>query len=66
MPKITLDTDDVITVSQFAKEQGVSRQAVWNWVTRYGDFPVPLLLNKGVRLYSRRQLEAWLKEVNDA
>jgi predicted DNA-binding transcriptional regulator AlpA len=57
---ISVDVDDLVTPTQIAKENGLVRSAVFNWIARYPDFPKAVISTPGVRLYSRAAVRRWL------
>ena len=62
MSTIEIDPEDVVTASQIAKRFGLSRNAVFNWIARYPDFPGPVLKTEVVRLWSWAAVEAWASQ----
>jgi hypothetical protein len=74
--KVTVDLDDLVTLSQYADEVGYTRQAITNWQHRYThlkQFPDPLFTvgktrqnrrgrRGGAKIYSRKVLDKWMTE----
>lgn len=51
--------DDLAGVAELADIHGVARTTVCNWVTRYPDFPKPVLNLHAGKFWSRNQVAAW-------
>ena len=60
--KIIVDTDDLVTVADIAREAGAGRTAVWNWWSRRATtrFPDAIITAGSTRLWSRTAVTAWL------
>lgn len=51
--------DDLAAVGDLARDHGVTNGTVGNWTNRYPDFPAPITIKAGVRLYSIIQVRDW-------
>lgn len=54
-------SDDLVGLSEIAELAGVSRQAAYNWTTRYPTFPKPLAVLHCGTIWSRKRVRAWLE-----
>lgn len=53
------EIEDLTSVSELARQFGVSRQAVDSWAKTNADFPAPLVRLGNWPIYSRRQVTEW-------
>lgn len=60
---VTVDTDDLVTLTMLCDELGVMPATLSNWIARSASFPAPVLTigtgPKPHRLYSRTAVLAW-------
>lgn len=54
------ELEDVAGISQLAEEYAVSRSTMVNWTNLYPDFPTPLTVIGGRRVWSRTQVNEWV------
>jgi predicted DNA-binding transcriptional regulator AlpA len=47
------------SLSDIADALGVTRQTVWNWTQRYGDFPIPLAQTSAGPFWSLDEVKRW-------
>lgn len=59
MAVITVDTDDLVTLTQVAAYYSLTRPAIANWAARYPDFPKPVISTGSVKLYSLASIVEW-------
>jgi predicted DNA-binding transcriptional regulator AlpA len=52
---------ELLTVSDIARQYGVSRQAAHNW-SRRDDFPTPLGTSGSGRVWKRAAVERWARK----
>lgn len=57
--QILWELDDLTSVSELARQFGVTRQAVDSWAKTNADFPAPLVRLGSWPIYSRRQVTEW-------
>jgi hypothetical protein len=53
------DLNDIASVGDLAARYGVGSPTVSNWAARCADFPKPLRVTSGGKLYSIRQVAQW-------
>lgn len=51
--------EDLAATGDLAAEFGVGKAAISNWITRYPDFPRPLITLSTGPVYSRHQVRQW-------
>lgn len=56
----TLETEELVGISEIAERSEVSKQAVTNWVARYSDFPRPIVILASGPVFYWRDVVAWL------
>lgn len=57
-----VELDELMSTSAIAELAGVTMAAVSNWQARYPEFPEPVWVGAGTRLWLRPQIEAWLAD----
>lgn len=55
-----LPTDEYLNFQEIARRAGVTPAAVTNWRIRHDDFPRPIKEIGKTKLFSARQINAWL------
>jgi predicted DNA-binding transcriptional regulator AlpA len=53
---------DLVATGDIANMAGVTVDAVAQWVRRYPDFPVPVAVTSGGKIWQREDVEAWLRK----
>jgi hypothetical protein len=53
---------DLAGVTDIAGDYEVTQSTVSNWILRYDDFPEPLAMIGGRKVFSRKQIRAWHAE----
>ena len=51
--------DDIASQAELAVQLGVSRSLLAMWITRYDDFPAPVLVLATGRCYRLSEVERW-------
>jgi predicted DNA-binding transcriptional regulator AlpA len=57
---VIVDTSDLVTIGDIAKLANVTKQAVWNWTSRFDTFPQPVAEFSKVKVYQRHEVFEWL------
>lgn len=60
--KATLNTDLLVGLTEISDKAEVSRSAVGNWVTRYEDFPEPVVTLASGPVFYWPEVKKWLRE----
>lgn len=55
-----VDVDDLATVKMLGEAHGVTAAAICNWYNRYAEFPRPVAVVSGTRLYLRSEVAQWV------
>jgi type I restriction-modification system DNA methylase subunit len=63
---VSLEEQDELTAAAIARLAGVGRAAVSNWRRRYPEFPKPVGGTSISPMFSRTEVEAWLKATGKA
>lgn len=62
MTKLTIDTDDLVSMATIAERCEVSYTTAHMWFSRRetNDFPAPVIDMRGARLFSWEEVQTWL------
>jgi chromosome partitioning protein len=61
MVNYTMNSNNLVGISEIAQMAGVSKQAVTNWRMRYETFPRPVQTLQSGPVWEREQAESWVK-----
>ncbi len=56
-----VDAENLVGTAEIAERLGISYRLVHNWLNRYEDFPEPLSIIGGLRVWDWPDIEAWVK-----